>query len=78
MVSATAECGYNVIYGDTDSIFVQVNGKSETECITAGIKVKLKICEISRGRVFSSIGADVKGNYKSIVISAKKKHEGLI
>lgn len=77
MVTATNQCGYKVIYGDTDSIFVLIGGKTESECMAGGLRVKAKIREITRGTVFDTVGADIKGNYKSIVISAKKKYEGL-
>lgn len=77
MIKVTQSCGYEVLYGDTDSIFVWVKGVSEISCMTAALKVKKSIYEHMNGTVFASVGADVKGNYSSIVISAKKKYEAV-
>lgn len=78
LMMASAEwCGFKVIYGDTDSIFVHVGGRSELSCETAGLKVKRAIYETTKGTVFQEVGADIKGNYSSIVISAKKKYEAV-
>lgn len=77
MIEAAKSCGYEVLYGDTDSIFVWVKGLSQTSCMTAALKVKEAITRRMIGTVFASVGADVKGNYKSIVISAKKKYEAV-
>lgn len=77
MVSIAKSCGYEVKYGDTDSIFVDVGGKNANDCMTKGMKIKMKIYEEMKGSVFESIGADVKGNYMSILISSKKKYEAV-
>lgn len=77
MVKATDSCGYRTLYGDTDSIFVWVKGANEVACMTAGVKVKDAIYALMSGTVFASVGADIKGNYQSIVISAKKKYEAV-
>jgi len=78
MIKAAKSCGYEVLYGDTDSIFVWVKGATETACNTAGMKVKTAISKMMKKTVFASVGADVKGNYSSIVISAKKKYEAVM
>ncbi|KAI6986063.1 hypothetical protein KC359_g8924 [Hortaea werneckii] len=78
MMRASEECGYRVLYGDTDSIFIWVGGKTETSCMTGGSKVKRKIIELTKGTIFSDVGADIKGNYESIVISAKKKYQAVL
>lgn len=77
MIEAAESCGYEVLYGDTDSIFVWVRGETEIACTTAGMRVKGAVYELMSSTVFASVGADVKGNYKSIVISAKKKYEAV-
>ena len=77
MIEATRWCGYEVLYGDTDSIFVWVKGSSQVSCSIAATKVKKAINEVMSETVFSGVGADVKGNYRSIVISAKKKYEAV-
>lgn len=77
MIEAAKSCGYEVLYGDTDSIFVWVRGTTELSCMTAALRVKEAIHKRMNGTVFASVGADVKGNYKSIVISAKKKYEAV-
>lgn len=77
MIRAAESCGFEVIYGDTDSIFVWTKGTTEMACSTAGIKVKKAITELTKGTAFANVGADVKGNYESIVISAKKKYEAV-
>lgn len=77
MMRASNECGYPTIYGDTDSIFVETKKDSEVACNTAGMEVKKKIYEMTRNTPFASVGADIKGNYRSIVISAKKKYEAV-
>ncbi|RYP54113.1 hypothetical protein DL768_001115 [Monosporascus sp. mg162] len=78
MIEITTQRGYNVIYGDTDSIFVYVGGTSESECNAAALRIKSAISRQMKGIVFERIGADVKGNYRSIVISSKKKYEGVL
>ncbi|KAI1167043.1 hypothetical protein F5B18DRAFT_519261 [Nemania serpens] len=78
MIEITTWCGYKVIYGDTDSIFVHVNGSSERSCMTSAVKIKAKISEQMAGTIFERVGADVKGNYMSIAISSKKKYEGVL
>lgn len=77
MVMVTRLSGYEVIYGDTDSIFVKVGGKNASECMTKGMGIKAKIYKAMKGTVFQSIGADIKGNYMSILISSKKKYEAV-
>lgn len=77
MVRIAESCGYSVRYGDTDSIFVEVRGKNAQECMEKGMKVKMRIYEEMKGTTFESIGADIKGNYMSILISSKKKYEAV-
>lgn len=77
MIKATRLCGYEVLYGDTDSIFVWTKGENEIACATTGVKVKSSISDMMSKTAFASVGADVKGNYMSIVISAKKKYEAV-
>jgi DNA polymerase elongation subunit (family B) len=77
MIEGASLCDYETIYGDTDSIFIHIGARTEAGCMTGGLKVKSKIKEITKGTVFERISADIKGNYSSIVISAKKKYEGV-
>jgi DNA polymerase elongation subunit (family B) len=77
MVRITQSCGYTVRYGDTDSIFCEVKGKNSDECMNRGMQIKTRIYEEMKGTVFESIGADIKGNYMSILISSKKKYEAV-
>ncbi|KAI1291212.1 hypothetical protein F5Y03DRAFT_403558 [Xylaria venustula] len=78
MIEITTSCGYKVIYGDTDSIFVHVGGETELSCMTTAMKIKTAISTQMLGTIFEKVGADVKGNYKSIAISSKKKYEGVL
>lgn len=77
MVLVAKACGYEVRYGDTDSIFVEVGGRDEKECMSRGMGIRMKIYEQMKGTIFESIGADIKGNYMSILISSKKKYEAV-
>lgn len=77
MVSIAKSCGHEVRYGDTDSIFVEVGGRNSTECMEKGMAIKMKIYEEMKGTAFEPIGADIKGNYMSILISSKKKYEAV-
>lgn len=77
MAKSATDCGFDVIYGDTDSIFVHVKGETEEQCMERANKVMDKIRQNSTETVFSEVGADVKGNYQSIVISSKKKYEAV-
>ncbi|KLU90724.1 hypothetical protein MAPG_10576 [Magnaporthiopsis poae ATCC 64411] len=70
VIRSPNECGYKVMYGDTDSIFVHVKGTSEDECTTMPQTVMEKIKENFKLTVFKE-AADVKRNYNSIVISNK-------
>lgn len=78
MVAVTESCGYKVIYGDTDSIFPWVKGETEAECMQRGMSIKTQIDESMAGTVFREVEADIKGNYMSVVISSKKKYEGVL
>ncbi len=77
MVRCARWSGCEVIYGDTDSIFCWVKGKDENECMLKGEEIKQSIIESTKGTVFEGVGADVKGNYMSIIISSKKKYEAV-
>ena len=77
MVEAARACGYEVLYGDTDSIFVWVKGTNEISCSTAAMRVRDSINKRLCDTVFADVGADMKGNYSSIVITAKKKYEAV-
>lgn len=63
------------MYLNIDSIFVWVKSDSEIFCMIATLKLKKSIYEHMSEIVFAFVGANVKGNYKSIVISIKKKYE---
>jgi DNA polymerase elongation subunit (family B) len=78
MISVARSYGYNVIYGDTDSIFIEVKGEDEESCMNKGEVVKQKIVERVKGTVFENVGADIKGNYMPIVITSKKKYEAVM
>jgi len=74
MIKVPEENGHKVIYGDTDSIFAWVKGTNEDECMSAGMSLKKAIDESLVGTPFEQIGADIKGNYKMILITARKKY----
>lgn len=74
MIAVTVAKGYKVIYGDTDSIFAWVEGSTEIECMNAAEDLKGSIDESTSGTPFRDVGADIKGNYKSILITARKKY----
>lgn len=78
MIEVAKWCGYDVIYGDTDSIFVHVKGRTESSCMTSAMRIKAEISKYTKGTLFERVGADVKGNYRSIAISSKKKYEGVL
>ncbi|KAJ6038386.1 DNA polymerase family B domain-containing protein [Penicillium canescens] len=61
IVRVTQSCGY----------------RNENECMNRGLQIKKRIYEEMRGTVFESIGADIKGNYMSILIPSKKKYEAV-
>ncbi|TAQ85617.1 hypothetical protein B7494_g6071 [Chlorociboria aeruginascens] len=74
MIRASTDCGYETIYGDTDSIFVETGYDSKTLCSAAGMRIKQAVQAMTKNTPFLSVGAEIKGNYWSIVISAKKKY----
>jgi DNA polymerase elongation subunit (family B) len=74
MIEVVEEEGCEVIYGDTDSIFAWVKGTTEEECMDMATKLKKAIERSLVGTPFEEIGADVKGNYKTILITARKKY----
>lgn len=47
--------------------------ETENDCMS----IKQMIMESMKGTIFAEVGADVKGNYKSITISNKKKYKGV-
>ena len=74
MIAVTEATGYKIIYGDTDSIFVWVKGETEDECMSAAVKLKERIQLAMDGTPFQPVGADVKGNYKMVLITSRKKY----
>ncbi|KAK2591532.1 hypothetical protein QQS21_010782 [Conoideocrella luteorostrata] len=62
------------VYGDTDSIFPWVGGKTKDECDDAGMNLKRLIDESLSGTPFENVKADLKGNYKYILITTRKKY----
>ncbi|KAI8930484.1 hypothetical protein NX059_012434 [Plenodomus lindquistii] len=77
MIDVTPKCGLQVIYGDTDPIFVHVNSPTEEECYNAGARVAENIVKANKGTLFVNVGADIKGNYQSIEIISKKKYTAI-
>jgi len=73
IIAVTERKGYRVIYRDTDSIFAWVKGADETECMNLGEDLKLAIENSIVNTPFASVGADIKGNYKTIIITVRKK-----
>ncbi|KAG4427354.1 hypothetical protein IFR05_017163, partial [Cadophora sp. M221] len=74
MIATTNKNGYKVFYGDTDSIFVHVKAKTEDECMAIGKALKKKIDESMMGTPFAKVGAGIDGNYKSVLITSRKKY----
>ncbi len=52
--------GYRVIYGDTDSLFVQIPGNSESEIHTMGDKLTVRINEYLGIRIKEEFGTESK------------------
>jgi hypothetical protein len=71
-------CGYNVIYRDTDLIFVKVKSKNKCLCIERSNIVEEKIIKQVKGTAFKNVVADIKENYILIVIISKKKYKAVI
>lgn len=74
MIKVSQTYGCKVVYGDTDSIFPWVGGKSKEECDEAGMKLKMLIDESITGTPFEKVKADMKGNYKYMLITTRKKY----
>ncbi|KAK5162688.1 uncharacterized protein LTR77_011241 [Saxophila tyrrhenica] len=74
MIGVTEGEGNKVIYGDTDSIFAWVKGVTESDCMDEAERLKKAIDTSMVGTPFEQIGADIKGNYKMILITARKKY----
>lgn len=74
VIGVTERHGYKVIYGETDSTFAWVKGTTEDECMNAAAQPKFAIDESMIETSFAEIGADVKGNYRTILITARKKY----
>ncbi|EMC97269.1 hypothetical protein BAUCODRAFT_147392 [Baudoinia panamericana UAMH 10762] len=51
-----------------------VKGTSEEQCMEAATVLKKSIDQSLAGTPFEHIGADIKGNYKTILITARKKY----
>ncbi|KAM5368295.1 hypothetical protein ACJZ2D_009563 [Fusarium nematophilum] len=49
---------------------------TESECMAGEREGETRI-KITKGIVFEKISAYIEGNYKSIMLSAKKKYEGM-
>ncbi|KAL9122241.1 MAG: hypothetical protein Q9187_001193 [Circinaria calcarea] len=74
MITVSESMGYRVIYGDTDSIFPHINARTENECMDIGRKLKENIDKSMIGTPFENVKADIKGNYRSILITTRKKY----
>lgn len=74
MIRVSEEGGCAVVYGDTDSIFPWVGGKTKEECDTAGLRLKKLIDESLVDTPFENVKADMKGNYKHMLITSRKKY----
>ena len=64
MIRVSESMGYGVIYG----------GKTEEECMNMAEKLKKAIDERTVGTPFENVKVDIKGNYRSILITARKKY----
>ncbi|KAF4460195.1 DNA polymerase (pol2) [Fusarium albosuccineum] len=74
MISVCEINDNKVVYGDTDSVFPHVGGSTEIECKTAGERLKMLIDESLLGTPFENVKADLKGNYKYMLITSRKKY----
>lgn len=74
MISVSETNGYRVVYGDTDSIFSWVGGKTKEACDKTGRKLKSLIDESIKNTPFVNVKADMKGNYGHMLITTKKKY----
>lgn len=74
MIKVSEKGGSPVVYGDTDSIFPHVGGKTKEECDEAGTRLKKLIDESIAGTPFEKVKADMKGNYKYMLITSRKKY----
>lgn len=66
-----------MIYGDTDSIMPCAGGRTESECAERAMEIKLAVETAMRETPFAEIKIDVKGNYETFVITAKKKYAAI-
>ncbi|XP_044715186.1 DNA polymerase family B domain-containing protein [Hirsutella rhossiliensis] len=74
MISVSESSGCTVVYGDTDSIFPWVGGKTRDECDVAGMRLKELVDKSLIGTPFENVKADMKGNYKHMLITTRKKY----
>lgn len=66
--------GSTVVYGDTDSVFLWVGGVTIAKYELAGLKLKTFIDESLVDTLFKNVKADLKGNYKHMLIISRKKY----
>ena len=77
MIAVAEANGSKVVYGDTDSIMPCVGGATENECMQKAEKIKAAVEANMKGTPFEQIKVDIKGNYKTFVVTAKKKYAGV-
>lgn len=71
--------GYEVLYGDTDSIMIQTGKQSLLEAVAEGIKIKKLINDqfYSKGQQ-QILEVELDGVYKKMLLLKKKKYAGLM
>ncbi|EGR30826.1 hypothetical protein IMG5_122980 [Ichthyophthirius multifiliis] len=66
------DMGYNVIYGDTDSLMIRPN----TQDLCEAIKIALKI-KIEANKQYKKLQLDIDGVFKNMLLIKKKKYATL-
>ncbi|KAK1456491.1 hypothetical protein CMEL01_16395 [Colletotrichum melonis] len=76
MAKVARKLGFNIIYGDIDSILVHVEQETESGWEDTAHLITQSVKDI-KVTIFAEVGAGVEANYKSTIISAKKKYKNM-
>ncbi|KAI3536022.1 hypothetical protein CSPX01_11056 [Colletotrichum filicis] len=77
MAKVARKLGFNIIYGDIDSILVHVEQETESGCEDTAHLITQSVVKDIKGTIFAKVGAGVEANYKRTSISAKKKYKDM-